>query len=127
MIDMSKALTAKEILERRGLNIKLKFNIEDFAMVIGEWFLENNYTEVLIVPFNFAVTGDEFPQGFADVTALLSLRDFELSDYMPSGWKGFSFFVDKRFITDVIYALHDKYKYSTVKHTKGTFIISLIP
>src|SRR3712207_7789813 len=87
---MSENFTAKDILKKKGYNIKLKFNIEACIRAISEWFQENDVESCLmLVPYHFARLAGEYPDGFADVAEAANLFVNErMSRVVPMGSGG---------------------------------------
>lgn len=125
---MDKILTAKEILEKKGYNIKLKFNMEACIRAISEWFKENDAeSRLILVPYPFARLAGEYPDGFTDVAEAANLFVNErMGKVVPMNSGGLPFFVDKNNIDDVVRILQDNYRFQVEKYKKGTYLVSLI-
>ena len=127
---MDKILTAKDILKAKGYNIKLKFNIENFARVIGEWFMENKASsQIVLLPYRFADLNNAPDCGFAELAGIAGT--FGMADILKiiprmDGVPPYPFVIDRSFADEAAKNLQATYGYKVKKGKKGYSLISLI-
>lgn len=127
---MDKILTAKEILGMKGYDIKPKFNIEDFARALGEWFMGNEATvRLILIPYRFADIEDAPKCGFADLLEVMGkFRGTDITTLVPkmNGVQPYPFIIDESFIEEAVKGIEEIYGYKVEKSKKGCYLVSLL-